>query len=130
MQITIGHGYEQSATAAHAQDELLLQQAQGHSVSREKSKMEKAGKDFESILLGGWLQGAEQSFATAPGGESDDDSDGSREQFMGMAMQQLAGTLVNSGGIGISRMITQHLEAASHLDSTAPETAQKLHKGA
>jgi Rod binding domain-containing protein len=28
-------------------------------------------------------------------------------------MQQLAGTLVASGGIGISKMIIQHLEAAA-----------------
>ena len=129
MQIATGQGYGQGATTTHAQDDLLLQQAKGNSASSEKSKIEKAGKDFEAILLGGWLQGAEQSFATAPGGEADDDSDGSREQFMGMAMQQLAGTLVNSGGIGISRMITQHLEAASHPDPAAPEATQKLHTG-
>jgi Rod binding domain-containing protein len=121
MQISTGTGYAAGATAAHAQGDLLLQQAQGNSDSKDKNKIEKAGKDFESILLGSWLQGAEQSFAAAPGGDSDED-DSSREQFMGMAMQQLAGTLVNSGGIGIAKMITEHLEAAGN---ARPNSGQK-----
>ncbi len=102
-----------SAAAANAADDLLLQQAQSGSRSAQSAKIEKAGRDFESILLGSWLQGAEQSFAAAPGGPSDDDEDGGHDQFMGMAMQQLAGTLAASGGIGIGRMIVQHLEASA-----------------
>jgi Rod binding domain-containing protein len=102
------------SAGAHAAADLLLQQAQAGSKSKEEAKIEKAGRDFESILLGSWLQGAEQSFAAAPGGpDEEDDDDGSHNQFMGMAMQQLAGTLVASGGIGISKMIVQHLEAAT-----------------
>lgn len=108
MQISMASS--STAATAHAQGDLLLQQAQGNSNSKDKSKIEKAGKDFESILLGSWLQGAEQSFAAAPGGDSDEEDNG-REQFMGMAMQQLAGTLVASGGIGIAKMITEHLKA-------------------
>ncbi len=100
-----------AAAAAQAQDDLALGRAEGNSKSREQQKIEKAGKDFESILLGSWLQGAERSFAAAPGGE--DEEDGGKDQYMGMAMQQLAGTLVNSGGIGIARMITGHLQAAA-----------------
>ncbi len=102
------------AAGAHAAADLLLEQAQAGSKSKEQAKIEKAGRDFESILLGSWLQGAEQSFAAAPGGpDEDEDDDGSHDQFMGMAMQQLAGTLVDSGGIGISKMIVQHLEASA-----------------
>lgn len=123
-QVTGGRAYEAGAAASSAADDLLLRQAQGNSASREKSRIEKAGKDFESILLGGWLQGAEQSFAAAPGGPDDGDDDSSHDQFMGMAMQQLAGTLVDSGGIGIARMITQHLEAASQ-EQHGPEIPLK-----
>ena len=103
-----------SAAAAQAVDDLALKRAQSNSTSREQQKIQKAGKDFESILLGSWLQGAERSFAAAPGGD-DEEGDGGKDQFMGMAMQQLAGALVNTGGIGIARMITGRLEeAATH----------------
>ncbi len=97
---------------ANAGSELLLHEAQQNSGSRDQSKIEKAGKDFESILLGSWLQGAEESFAAAPGGNEDEEDSG-KSQFMGMAMQQLAGTLAGGGGIGIGKMIVQHLQAAA-----------------
>lgn len=81
------------------------------SSSGEDAKSLKAGKDFESILLGNWLQQAEQSFATVPGGDGQEDDDGSKDQFQGMAMQALAGSLTASGGIGIAQMITRSLRA-------------------
>ena len=108
----------QSNAEARAQDSLLLKQAQGNSHSSDKAKIEKAGHDFESILLGSWLQGAEESFAAAPGGKDDDD-DGTSSQYMGMAMQQLAGTLSAGGGIGIAKMITAHLESIDAADERA-----------
>ncbi len=119
MRIANGNDFAGSGAAAHAQSDLLLQQAQSEAGaglgSGEKAKIAKAGSDFESILLGSWLQGAEKSFAAAPGGDADDDGQdgGGGEQFMGMAMQQLATSLVASGGIGIGKMITEHLGAAS-----------------
>ena len=84
-----------------------------NSSSRENAKIDKAGKDFESILLGNWLQQAEQSFAKVPGGDGTDDDDSSKDQFQGIAMQALAGSLTASGGIGIAKMITEHLHSAS-----------------
>lgn len=81
----------------------------------EDAKIEKAGKDFESILLGSWLQQAEQSFAKVPGGDGqDEDDDSGKDQFQGIAMQALAGSLTASGGIGIAKMITSHLRESSH----------------
>ena len=80
---------------------------------RNDAKIEKAGKDFESILLGSWLQQAEQSFAKVPGGDGTDDDDSSKDQFQGIAMQALAGSLTASGGIGIAKMITKNLHSAS-----------------
>ena len=103
-------GASTTEATAHAQSDLLLQGAKANAASREQHKIEKAGKDFESILLGSWLQGAEKSFAAAPGGDDSDDDNGGKDQFMGMAMQHLATTLVNSGGIGIAKMITEHLQ--------------------
>ena len=83
------------------------------STSKEDAKIDKAGKDFESILLGSWLQQAEQSFAKVPGGDGqDEDDDSGKDQFQGIAMQALAGSLTASGGIGIAKMITDHLHAS------------------
>ena len=110
----------QAGAAAHAENDLLLSNAQEVSRSGEKAKIEKAGRDFESVLLGSWLQDAEKTFATVPGGD-EEDGDGTQEQFTGMAMQQLATSLVSAGGIGIARMITDHLAAAATRNNEAPE---------
>ena len=91
--------------------------------SKDDAKIEKAGKDFESILLGTWLQQAENSFATVPGGDGEDDQDAGKDQFQGIAMQALAGSLTKSGGIGIAKMITQHLHSSS--DSEKAESRVK-----
>ncbi len=97
-------------TPTHAQASSAASSGTG---AREDAKIEKAGKDFESILLGTWLQQAENSFATVPGGDGEDDQDAGKDQFQGIAMQALAGSLTKSGGIGIAKMITQHLHSTS-----------------
>ena len=79
----------------------------------QEAKIEKSSKDFESILLGGWLQEAEKSFATVPGGDEEDGQDPGRDQFQGMAMQALASSLTASGGIGVAKMIAEHLRSAA-----------------
>lgn len=92
--------------------------------STENAKIDKAGHDFESILLGSWLSQAEQSFAKVPGGDGqDEDDDSGKDQFQGIAMQALAGSLTSSGGIGIAKMITSNLhKAADHKDESAAAT--------
>jgi Rod binding domain-containing protein len=83
------------------------------SATMENSKIEKSAKDFESILLGSWLQQAEQSFASLPGGDDDGDEDAGKEQFQGMAMQSLGTSMTAAGGIGITRMISKQLHKAA-----------------
>lgn len=85
---------------------------QAASVATENSKIEKSAKDFESILLGSWLQQAEQSFGSVPGGDGDDDEDAGKDQFQGMAMQSLGTSMTASGGIGIAKMISTQLHKA------------------
>ncbi len=101
-------------SALDAQATRLVQNTKltGSASSREDAKIEKAGKDFESILLGSWLQQAENSFATVPGGDGEEDGDSGKDQFQGIAMQALAGSLTKSGGIGIAKMITSSLHGA------------------
>ena len=86
--------------------DFQLRAAQAASISGETKKIEKAGRDFESILLGSWLQGAEESFGSVPGG---DDEDGGSEQLKSIGVQQLAASLAGSGGIGLGKLITEHL---------------------
>ena len=112
------------AMAAQAQSSLLqsrqesalrqIQQAQG---SNDDGKIEKSSREFESMLLGTWLQQAEQSMATVPGAEDDEDA-GARDQMMSLGVQSLATSLSDSGGIGIAGMI------AKALHSTADKTQQ------
>ena len=95
--------------------------------SREDAKVVKAGKDFESVLLGSWLQQAEQSFATVPGGDGQEDQDPGKDQFQGIAMQALAGSLTASGGIGIARLVTNSLRThQGNVQSTAATSGYSL----
>jgi len=76
------------------------------------NKIEKSAKEFESILLGSWLQQADQSFGSLPGGDEDGDADAGKDQMQGMAMQSLGRAMTAAGGIGISKMISTHLHKA------------------
>lgn len=75
-------------------------------------KIEKSAKEFESILLGTWLQQAEKSFGSLPGGDDDEDADAGKDQLQGMAMQSLGASMTASGGIGIAKMVSSHLHTA------------------
>jgi len=118
------------AAVPDAQADRLLSGARaavaGSATSAEDAKITKAGKDFESILLGSWLQKAEESFAKVPGGDGEeDDDDSGKDQFQGIAMQALAGSLTASGGIGIAKMITTSLHHASMHGKSEAESASK-----
>lgn len=89
------------------------------SPATENAKIEKSAKDFESILLGSWLQQAEQSFGSLPGGDDDADADAGKEQFQGMAMQSLGNSMTAAGGIGLAKMIAKQLHKAEDLQVAA-----------
>lgn len=80
--------------------------------SKDPKDLHKAAVEFESVLLGQWLQGAEKSFAGVPDG-GDDDQDSGGEQMMGFAMQQLAGSLASRGVLGIGKLVERSLEKAA-----------------
>jgi Rod binding domain-containing protein len=119
--------------AAQAQESLLqareqnmlhqLQSAQGGKSDTKLSdtKIEKSAKEFESMLLSNWLQQAEQSMASVPGSDDDEDA-GARNQMMSLGVQSLATAMTNSGGIGIAAMISKALHSAA--DSQKPGAAQ------
>ncbi len=82
--------------------------------------IEKSAKDFESILIGQWLQGAEKTFATVPGG-TDEDQDPAKDQLQGIAMQSLATSLTASGGFGLAKLVAKGLHKANNaIQATGP----------
>ena len=97
------------------------------SAATENSKIEKSSKDFESILLGSWLQQAEQSFASLPGGDDEADADAGKELFDGLAMQSLGSSMTAAGGIGIAKMIAQRLHKASDAQAAAAAGGPPAH---
>ncbi len=77
----------------------------------EHSKIEKSARDFESILIGQWMEDAEKSFATLPGADPEHDADPGQGQFRSLAMQFLASGLSKRGGLGIARLVERQMEA-------------------
>jgi Rod binding domain-containing protein len=95
-----------------AREQLALRQLQSAPGGQSDTKIEKSAKEFESMLLSNWLQQAEQSMASVPGADDDEDA-GARDQMMSLGVQSLATAMTNSGGIGIAAMIAKALHSAA-----------------
>jgi Rod binding domain-containing protein len=106
-------------TALASGNALTSKSAEDSKRTALNSKIDKSAQDFESLLLSSWLQGAYQSFGTAPGSEDGEDLDSGKEQYQSFAMQQLGTTMTNSGGIGIAKMISEHLHKAADGEAAA-----------
>jgi Rod binding domain-containing protein len=87
------------------------------------SRIDKAAHDFESILVGQWLEKAEKSFATVPGKDPDQSDDSAHDQFQSIACQFMAQGLTKNGGFGIAKMISQRLTAVEVNQSASSKTA-------
>jgi Rod binding domain-containing protein len=94
----------------------------------ENNKIEKSAKDFESILLGSWLQQAEQSFGSLPGGDDDEDADPGKDQLQGIALQSLGSSMTAAGGIGIAKMIAKQLHKAADATGGAAGVPAPAHR--
>ena len=99
-------------SALQISTDRMLQGLKTHDGAADSAKIDKGAKDFESILVGSWLQQAEQSFATVPGAD-DDDQDVGRDSMMSFGVQTLATSMANSGGIGIATMVAKAMHAAA-----------------
>ena len=116
-------GMNAQVNLQQAREMQLLQQIDTVKGSKDDGKIEKGAKQFEAMLLSTWLQQAEQSFATVPGAEDDEDAAG-RDQMMGLGVQSLSESLAASGGIGIAKMIAKALHAeADKAETTAKPAA-------
>ena len=103
-----------------AREQRALQQIQSAQDGKSDAKIEKSAREFESMLLSNWLQQAEQSMASVPGADDDEDA-GARDQMMSLGVQSLATEMTASGGIGIAKMISKALHSAA--DSPQPGVA-------
>ncbi len=91
--------------------------------NKEKAKIEKSAQDFESILVGQWLEQAEKSFATVPGDDPDKkDQDPGQDQLRSMALHSLAEGFTKAGGFGLARMISEKLEATEATQAAAGDS--------
>lgn len=100
-----------------AQESQLLQRMRSADGADQKAKIENGAKQFEALLLSGWLQQVEQTMATVPG--ADDDPDGAgKDQMMSLGVQSLAQSLANSGGIGLGAMIAKAMLASAQKEET------------
>jgi Rod binding domain-containing protein len=96
--------------ALQASEDRILQGAASRTPT-DAAKIDKGAKDFEAVLIGTWLQQAEQSFGTVPG--ADEDEDVGRGQMMSFGVQSLSTSMAASGGIGIAKMVAKamHINA-------------------
>ncbi len=106
---TLGNSSE---SLTQAKSDLAVQALRNQSTKDSSSRIDKAAHDFESILVGQWLEKAEKSFATVPGTDPDQNRDSGHDQFQSIACQYLAQGLSKNGGFGIASMISKHLAAA------------------
>jgi len=96
-------------SALQSREDSMIQQMKSPSTSTDDAKIAKGAREFESILVGSWLQQAEQSFATLPG--ADDDQDPGRDSMMSLGVETLSRSLAAAGGIGIGKMIAKAMHA-------------------
>ena len=136
--IGIGSLSAQTSILQSSQDRLM----QGLKTTKgeiDSTRIDKGAKEFESVLVGSWLQQAEQSFATVPG--TDEDQDVGKDSMMSFGVQTLATSMANSGGIGIAKMVAKAMHAAADkvdgqtaptaagaADSEAPAPATLVHR--
>ncbi len=111
-----------------SREDLMIRQMNSAAGTGDDAKIEKGSKEFEAILVGSWLQQAEQSFATVPGADEDQDAGG--QQMMSLGVQQLATAMAANGGLGIGKMIAkamhENAERANAQGSSQPEPAAAL----
>jgi Rod binding domain-containing protein len=102
-----------------SRENMMLRQMKSPAGASDDAKIEKGSKEFEAILVGSWLQQAEQSFATVPG--ADDDQDPGGEQMMSLGVQQLATAMAANGGLGIGKMIAKAMHHNAELANAGGE---------
>ena len=117
------NAFSQLSDAKFSSASKQAQQAAG---SSDRQKIERSASEFESILLSSWLESAEKSFATVPGGDADDENkDPGKDQFQSYAMKAVASALTKAGGIGLTAMIASGLYKAAGMGQSPEPTSSE-----
>ncbi len=74
--------------------------------SQPNSKLAKAAREFESILLQNWLEKMNHSFAG-----SEESQDAAHDTVTSLGTQAISTALAARGGIGIASMLLRQLES-------------------
>jgi len=88
-------------------------------------KLVKAAQEFEAILLSSWLEKLQSSFAGP-----DDGSDPAHDTLASMGTQAIASALAARGGIGVAKLLLQHLTKPAATAGPTPPTEKKELSGA
>ena len=114
---TAGWGF---STAA-AQSALAQVPTDRANDSQRPDRVERAAREFESILLTQWLEQAHSAFAGVPGGDEQQEDDDGAGQLRSLGMQALAAGVSKAGGLGIARMILNQMQKHGQPNTTEPE---------
>lgn len=109
---------------SQAKSAQALRVLKGQTQNTDAGKIDKAARDFESILLGEWLEKAEKSFATVPGADQEN-TDPGHDQFQSIGCEFLSGALAKAGGIGIASVISKRLKATEAMRAAAEAATHK-----
>jgi Rod binding domain-containing protein len=109
-------------TMLQMNEDRMLQGIKSSKSEIDSAKIDKGAKEFEAVLVGSWLQQAEQTFATIPGAD-DDNQDVGKDSMMSFGVQSLATSLAASGGLGIGKMIAKAMHAAADKANGSAPTA-------
>ena len=129
MGTSIGLGSLSTQTSVlQSREERMIQGMKSSKGAIDDAKIDKGSQEFEAVLIGSWLQQAEQSFGTVPGADDDEDA-AARQQMMSFGVQSLSTSLAASGGIGIAKMVAKAMHAkadkANGGTASEPEPAAK-----
>jgi Rod binding domain-containing protein len=100
--------------------ERMIQGLKEPKSATDGARIDNGAKEFEAVLVGSWLQQAEESFATVPGADEDSEDVG-RGSMMSLGVQTLATSMASTGGIGIGSMIAKAMHAAADKANGATE---------
>ncbi|MBI2679524.1 MAG: hypothetical protein HYX25_00785 [Candidatus Solibacter usitatus] len=89
----------------------------------EHAKIEKAAKQFESLLIGQIMKSMHEAGSSGWLGGGEDQAG---EAAMELAEEQFAQALASRGGLGLARLIMQGLTARSSEPSEPKSAPQKL----
>jgi Rod binding domain-containing protein len=112
-------------TMLQMNEDRMLQGIKSSKSAIDSAKIDKGAKEFEAVLVGSWLQQAEQTFATIPGAD-DDNQDVGKDSMMSFGVQSLATSLAASGGLGIGKMIAKAMHAAADKANNSDPAATGL----